>query len=143
MSCRTAVRVAQILALPEGAEIPLTPEEQARVDAARAREWLWRGPMTTTGGEPAASTLTIERVRRLRVVLLEAHPDALELDARDDLQKAAGRNDAQLEPDAVEELLALARAGDAATFKALAGMVGVPVNDLDALWTGTVRRLGR
>ena len=43
--------------------------------------------------------------------------------------------------DRVQTLLDLARAGQEADFKFLAGAVGVPAGDLEALWTGTVARL--
>ena len=43
--------------------------------------------------------------------------------------------------DRVQTLLDLARAGHEADFKFLAGAVGVPAADLEALWTGTVARL--
>ena len=45
--------------------------------------------------------------------------------------------------DRIQTLLDLARAGQEADFKFLAGAVGVPVGDLEALWAGTVARLKR
>jgi hypothetical protein len=49
-----------------------------------------------------------------------------------------GLNDADL----IETLLDFARAGDAASFRELARMRGVPAADIDAMWAGTMRRVG-
>ncbi len=47
----------------------------------------------------------------------------------------------ELRDDHFDTLLDLARAGDESTFKDLARSVGIPAEDLDALWSGTVARI--
>lgn len=52
-------------------------------------------------------------------------------------------NNYEPDPDLVETLVDLAKQGDEGQFRELAAMRGVPVADLDAMWEGTVARMGK
>ena len=54
-----------------------------------------------------------------------------------------GYGESHVPPETITELVAFAKAGQRENFDFLAGSAGVPAEDRDALWAGTLRRLGR
>ena len=58
-------------------------------------------------------------------------------------REVAGEIESAVAADHVPILLDMARLGQERDFKDLAGCLGVPLEDLDAMWQGTVARLRR